>query len=142
MLRHNVPDRTVSDQDHNMLRCYMDSDSSMSFSPVLAEVFLTFFQKTATEQKHTVSCIQSDISFISLQSFQIIIIRKIGCMTILLNMKSCQIKFFTCQDFLWIFCRLCRFRNLRNLLFKWSKFYKFSSLCVKYADSDICLLSA
>ena len=34
MLRHNVPDRTVSDQDHNMLRCYMDSDSSMSFSPM------------------------------------------------------------------------------------------------------------
>ena len=35
MLRHSVPDRTMSNRGRNMLHCYMDSGSSMSFFPVL-----------------------------------------------------------------------------------------------------------
>ena len=61
-------------------------------------------------------------------------------MTVLLDVKSCQIQFFAGLDLLRIFCCFCRLRNLCDLLFQWSKFYKFSAFCIEYTNRNVCLI--
>ena len=83
MLHHNVPDRIMLIQGHNKLHCCMDSDSSMSFSPVLCGnifhstgsamisccgVTLPALEAEQADEEHQIKCEKiEDEFFISMQ---------------------------------------------------------------------------
>ena len=70
-----------------------------------------FFEVSASVQKKAVAVIQADVGWVAPESFQIIVFRVEGGMTVLLQMLGAQIQFLGGLKFLRRKQRICRIRS-------------------------------
>ena len=105
----------------------------------LAEISFRFTDTASTEQKLSIRLVDPDIPRISLQSFQVIRIRKISRMTVLLNMLTGQKQLFIRHDFGGILRSLCGIRNMWNFFRLRPVFCKTDSL-TEHTEPEILFL--